>query len=751
MKKLLFLLAALIPSGALAQPSSNRPPLRIQDNDGSPACYPWRLDVTNGSLTCNSDGTADLVSSGGGGGSSTLAVGTGTVTNHVIITSPTANIVGSNTDFKGSAIGGATFYLELSTNVARLDRNQTWHQPQTLNSSTTLKNLLGGTTVSISDTYQINGQPVLSVPNQYNLYVGTNTGNVATALASTLVGNGAGEFSGASATGLTSVGYRACRGVASGDGVGGSTTCMGYEAGLNLNGGNRSLFIGTRAGRNVSTGNDNICIGDVACDETTIGSGNVNIGNFSRSLAAANNYSTLVGDNVTATGDGNTCVGKESCAANGDNNTALGRNALITTGASKAVAIGYGATAPASNTMKLGGESADSVRVIMTTMTASSATITAVRVTNLTGSRCVETDANNNLVSAAAACGTGTGGGGDFKVSLSTGLLANTTFPAQFLVQMTTVTASSASFTSASVGGSLVCRADGTNCPSTLTGANYSQSFTGQTNVTLTHSLNTLNVIPQCYDSLDRMIFPSSLTVTGVNTINVEFSPAATGRCVVNGGAGSGGSGGGFSLAVATGTVAGFGTTISSSNAQAVLNFSSNTFSGQLVGGATTYINLKFLAEFRPEVAHSTQTANFCVPTRSTNTFTGYLACDASTREDALWSAYITPHYSGGSLAALVKYSMASATTGDVVFEARIACVSDGDEDIDNPSFAAPASATSTVPGTAGYTKTAIIPLTNDSCAVGDEVILYLPRDSANTSDTASGDSETRRVVLYEY
>lgn len=524
MKKLLGLFAVLLASVCNAEQTKT-----IFNPFSSKLDFITKVDtntITPGSgvnVVCT-NGVCTISTSGQS--ASTLAVATGTATNFVPISSPTAAVNLSNTDFQASLTGTATAFVQLSTNVARTDRNQSWYAPQTYTSSVTVTNLLAGTTITIDGQLQMRGEAVLSVPNEYNIYVGTKAGNAATALASTIVGNGAGENSGASATGLTAVGYRACRGAAAGDGVGGSTTCIGYEAGLALAGANRSLFVGTRAGRKVTTGSDNICLGDVACDETTTGSANINIGNFSRPLAAGDSHTTLVGDNVTSTGSGNTCIGKESCSANGDNNSALGRNALITSGASKAVAIGYGATAPASNTMKLGGEGADSVLVLMSSMTASSATITNARITGLTAGRCVETGAGGLLTAAGAACGTGSGGG-DFKVSLSTGLLAGTTIPAGFELIGTTLTFSSATLASARISGLAAsqCVQTGAGGLLTVTGsACGSAAPPADFKVSLSTGLLAGTTVPAGFELIGTTISFSSATFTKINSSTITMT-----------------------------------------------------------------------------------------------------------------------------------------------------------------------------------------------------------------------------------
>lgn len=74
---------------------------------------------------------------------------------------------------------------------------------------------------------------------------------------------------------------------------------------------------------------------------------------------------------------------------------------------------------------------------------------------------------------------------------------------------------------------------------------NYSQSFTAQTSVTLTHNAGTNAILVQCYDGSGNVLEWNTLAKTNVNTATVTFSVAATGSCVVNasGGGGSGGTG----------------------------------------------------------------------------------------------------------------------------------------------------------------------------------------------------------------
>ncbi len=74
-----------------------------------------------------------------------------------------------------------------------------------------------------------------------------------------------------------------------------------------------------------------------------------------------------------------------------------------------------------------------------------------------------------------------------------------------------------------------------TACPTAT--ANYSQTFTSQTSVALTHNLNTTAVITSCYDGSTppNAIEWDTLALTNANTVTVTFTNAQTGKCVVTG------------------------------------------------------------------------------------------------------------------------------------------------------------------------------------------------------------------------
>ncbi len=66
---------------------------------------------------------------------------------------------------------------------------------------------------------------------------------------------------------------------------------------------------------------------------------------------------------------------------------------------------------------------------------------------------------------------------------------------------------------------------------------NYTQSFSGQTSVVLTHGLGTDNLIVQCHAADDTILGPDTITYARSTPFDatVTFTTAETGRCIVNG------------------------------------------------------------------------------------------------------------------------------------------------------------------------------------------------------------------------
>lgn len=127
------------------------------------------------------------------------------------------------------------------------------------------------------------------------------------------------------------------------------------------------------------------------------------------------------------------------------------------------------------------------------------------------------------------------------------------------------------------------------------------------------------------------------------------------------------------------------------------------------------------------------------------------LAFDAATDETAYWTD-VAPQGLTGTITVLLYYVMASATSGNIIWQAALEAVTDGDTvDLDSTtSFDTQnSSATTAVPGTAGYIDVVSITMTNaDSLAAGDLYRLAINRDANNGSDTASGDAYLLGVEL---
>lgn len=129
------------------------------------------------------------------------------------------------------------------------------------------------------------------------------------------------------------------------------------------------------------------------------------------------------------------------------------------------------------------------------------------------------------------------------------------------------------------------------------------------------------------------------------------------------------------------------------------------------------------------------------------------LLFDATTDEMCYWSFRLPTDYNSSPVLK-VQYSMASATTGSVRIEGRIAAITPGDAtDVDAKALGTTNSAGDTVPGTAGYLKEISLSLTNnDSLAGGDWVVVMFRRDADGTTgtDDATGDMELS-AVSFEY
>lgn len=129
------------------------------------------------------------------------------------------------------------------------------------------------------------------------------------------------------------------------------------------------------------------------------------------------------------------------------------------------------------------------------------------------------------------------------------------------------------------------------------------------------------------------------------------------------------------------------------------------------------------------------------------------LAFDAATDETCYWTS-IAPQGLTGTITAVITYAMASATSGAIGLQIQVEAITAADAtDTDSTtSFdAVNNSASTTVPGTAGYIDQISITLTNaDSLAAADYFRLSLNRDADGSAitDSATGDAYVFAVEL---
>ena len=124
------------------------------------------------------------------------------------------------------------------------------------------------------------------------------------------------------------------------------------------------------------------------------------------------------------------------------------------------------------------------------------------------------------------------------------------------------------------------------------------------------------------------------------------------------------------------------------------------------------------------------------------------LLFDPTTDECATWQ-FVLPDYWAAHSELKIFYSMTSATANEVDFEAAVMCVTPGDAaDIGTAGFANVATASDTVPGTAGFPDSVSITITDDACAAGDVMFVVISKDANDaTLDDATGDTEIVGVV----
>ena len=134
--------------------------------------------------------------------------------------------------------------------------------------------------------------------------------------------------------------------------------------------------------------------------------------------------------------------------------------------------------------------------------------------------------------------------------------------------------------------------------------------------------------------------------------------------------------------------------------------------------------------------------SNFVVPC---------LDFDASTDESAFFF-FNAVSYGSGNLTVQVQWYADTASSGDVVWAAQLACITPNTDstDIETKAFDTANTATDSHLGTTNQRLHSVdITVSNtDSIAAGDYCVLKIYRDADNGSDTMTGDASLVRVLV---
>lgn len=130
------------------------------------------------------------------------------------------------------------------------------------------------------------------------------------------------------------------------------------------------------------------------------------------------------------------------------------------------------------------------------------------------------------------------------------------------------------------------------------------------------------------------------------------------------------------------------------------------------------------------------------------------VAFDAATQEGCFFSGITPPSYGGGNIQIKIMWMAATATTGNVVWDATLEDLGSQDEDVDGFATAQQAAAAATN-ATSGVLTTTTITCAagatgTDSLAAGRPFRVRIRRIAADAGDTMAGDAQVQFVALYE-
>lgn len=310
--------------------------------------------------------------------------------------------------------------------------------------TTTVTGVSGITTdgfgkINVSTVQIRNSDFVSNWGDNTNVFVGVSAApTVKPGASNTCVGDATcATFTGATFSN-TAVGHFAGQNMLTGN----NNTCVGDQAcgGLDTTGnGIKNTGVGANALSAIGTGQQNTATGWAAGSSITSGQNNDTYGFDAGNLISTGGGNDLFGSNTgpnVTTGINNACFGFNNCVnlATGSSNTVVGAtagqagtagtdsaNTFIGYGSglggasgsvNNSIALGFNALVSASNTAQIGGTGNNAVRVIMSTFTVSSATITGpLNISSLSTGQCLQSGSGGLITTSGAPCGSGGGGG----------------------------------------------------------------------------------------------------------------------------------------------------------------------------------------------------------------------------------------------------------------------------------------------------------------------------------------------------
>lgn len=322
--------------------------LNIEETDGSPSTFPYKLKVTNGSLTDNGDGTATLSVTGGvGGGGAGVIGGTGDVYDSLYISVPSSNTFSTSSNIKifpsSVTVLGALPILSTST----LQDGATFFVSSgTITNQLTTKTIIFSTSIAVLRSTDSVG--MLSLPNTHSMYLGYNAGGtspVTTGGSNTCAGPYCMYYP-PTGNGNVGFGFSSVHGTSGGN-TGSNNTGFGYATLTANSSGSNNTAVGSLA-LNANTVNGNTAVGAGALQLSVTGGSNTAVGWGALTTSVASDGNTALGyqtlKNLTF---GSSNVGVGAYALNqlttGSENTSVGNlSSFFMTTATKNTAVGYG-------------------------------------------------------------------------------------------------------------------------------------------------------------------------------------------------------------------------------------------------------------------------------------------------------------------------------------------------------------------------------------------------------------------------